>query len=228
MATMRSPAAGPPAGTGKRGASPVVKPRAKSLPAVKSKSRRVLAAEAALQPAVKSNTTEQPAAKPEDPVTGKSKPTPASAPLAGPKAPLSYINVYRASPLERIDLIRRGIPASEAKRLFAELPIGQGTGFKALNLSTATVNKKAKHGDTLSPEDSERVVGFAKLVGQLEAMIQDSGDPTNFDARAWIARWLTEPLPAFGGARPADLVDTMEGQGLVSAALAKIQSGAYA
>jgi putative toxin-antitoxin system antitoxin component (TIGR02293 family) len=148
---------------------------------------------------------------------------------ASDKAPaLSYITVFRASPLERIDMIRRGIPASEAKRIFADLTIGQGTGFKALNLSTATVNKKAKQGETLSPEESERVVGFAKLVGQLEAMIQDSGDPANFDARAWMARWLTEPLPAFGGVRPADLMDTMEGQCLVSAALGKIQSGAYA
>ena len=145
------------------------------------------------------------------------------------KAPLlSYITVYRASPLERIAMIRRGIPASEAKRILADLPIGQGAGFKALNLSTATVNKKAKQGETLSPEESERIVGFAKLVGQLEAMIQDSGDPAGFDARAWIARWLTERLPAFGGARPADLMDTMEGQGMVAAALSKIQSGAYA
>ena len=142
--------------------------------------------------------------------------------------PLSYLTVYRASPLERIDMIRHGIQASEAKRIFADLAIPQGAGFKALNLSTATVNKKAKHGETLTPDESERVVGFAKLVGQLEAMIQDSGDPSDFDARAWMSRWLNEPLPAFGGTRPADLVDTMEGQGLVSAALAKIQSGAYA
>jgi putative toxin-antitoxin system antitoxin component (TIGR02293 family) len=140
---------------------------------------------------------------------------------------LSYAGLYRATPMERIDMIRRGIPATEAKRIFADLAIGQGAGFKALNLSTATVNKKAKHGETLSPEESERIVGFAKLVGQLEAMIQDSGDPTNFDARAWMARWLTEPLPAFGGVRPSELMDTMEGQGLVSAALARIQSGAY-
>ena len=46
------------------------------------------------------------------------------------------------------------------------------------------------------PEERERIVGFAKLVGQLEAMIQDSGEPTNFDARAWVARWLVEPSPA--------------------------------
>lgn len=143
-------------------------------------------------------------------------------------AMLSYVGVYRATPLERIKMIRQGVAASEAKRMFSELLIGQGAAFKALNLSTATINKKAKQGETLSPDESERVVGFASLVGQLEAMIQDSGDLTNFNARGWMARWLTEPLPAFGGARPADLVDTMEGQRLVSSALAQIQSGAYA
>jgi len=144
------------------------------------------------------------------------------------RTPFSSLTVYRATPFERIAMIRRGIPASEAKRLFADLSISQGAGFKALNLSTATVNKKARHGEKLSPEESERIVGLAKLVGQLEAMIQDSGEPADFEAHAWMARWLTEPLPAFGGIRPADLMDTMEGQGLVSAALEKIQSGAYA
>lgn len=160
-----------------------------------------------------------------------SRPSPRAAPArtAKRKAPkLSYLGVYRASPLERISLIKKGIPAAEAKRLFADLPIGQSVGFKALNLPTATVNRKAKQGDNLSPEESERVVGFAKLVGQLEAMIQESGNSTGFDARAWMARWLTEPLPAFGGARPADLIDTMEGQALVSSMLAKLQSSAYA
>ncbi len=143
-------------------------------------------------------------------------------------AALSYLGVYRASPLERIDMIRRGIPATEVKQIFADLPIGQGTGLRALNLSVATVNKKAKLGEMLSPDESERVVGFARLVGQVEAMIEESGDGTPFDSRAWIARWLSEPLPAFGGIRPADLMDTMEGQGLVAGALAKIQSGVYA
>jgi putative toxin-antitoxin system antitoxin component (TIGR02293 family) len=143
-------------------------------------------------------------------------------------AEIPYLTIYNATPMERIGMIRDGILAATAKHIFEDIGIGQGVAFKALNLSTATVNKKAKQGENLSPEESERVVGFAKLVGQLEAMIQESGDPAGFNARAWIARWLTEPLPAFGGARPADLVDTMEGQALVSSALARMQSGAYA
>lgn len=216
MAHPRSLASGSPVARSKRGASAAAKPKAKSIPAAKAAAARA-----------GKNAAERPAAKRAARAAAKRKPAaPASA--RDKVAALSYITVYRASPLERIDMIRRGIPASEAKRIFADLPIGQGAGLKALNLSPATVNKKARYGDTLSPEESERVVGFAKLVGQLEAMIQDSGDPANFDAPAWMARWLTEPSPVLGGARPADLVDTMEGQGLVSAALAKIQSGAYA
>ena len=162
------------------------------------------------------------------PVATHQRAAPAEAKPAAKPAPLSYLTLYRATPQDRIALARQGIPASEAKRIFADLMPSQAAGFAALNLSTATVNKKAKNGENLSPEESERIIGFAKLLGQLEAMIEDSGDPTNFDAKAWMARWLSEPLPAFGGLRPADLVDTMEGQGLVSTALAQIQSGAYA
>jgi putative toxin-antitoxin system antitoxin component (TIGR02293 family) len=141
---------------------------------------------------------------------------------------LSYSVAYRASPLERIDMIKRGVPATEAKRIIEKLSIGQGAALKALNLSPATFNKKAKQDQTLSPAESERVIGMARLVGQLEAMIQESGNPEGFDATAWMSRWLKEPVPALGGARPVDLLDTMEGQALVSRTLAQLQSGAYA
>jgi len=138
------------------------------------------------------------------------------------------MGVYRASPLERISMIKHGISASDAKRVIAELAIGQGAGLKALNLSQATVNKKAKQDQTLSPGESERVIGFVKLVGQLAAIVQESGNSEGFDAAAWMSRWLNEPVPALGGARPIDLMDTMEGQALVSTTLGQLQSGAYA
>lgn len=141
---------------------------------------------------------------------------------------LSYSGAYQAPALERIEIIRNGIPAAEAKRIIETLGLSQGTALQALKLSPATVNKKAKQDHTLSPAESERVIGIARLVGQLETMIQESGDAEGFDAAAWMSRWLQEPLPSLGGRRPLDLMDTMEGQGLVSAALSQVQSGAYA
>jgi putative toxin-antitoxin system antitoxin component (TIGR02293 family) len=151
----------------------------------------------------------------------------ASTPVRRLPTALSYLAVYRASPLERISMIKRGVRASDAKHVIADLSIAQGAALKALNLSQATVNKKAKQGQTLSPDESERVIGLARLVGQLEAIVQESGNAQGFDATAWMSRWLSEPLAALGGVRPIDLMDTMEGQGVVSTALAQIQSGAY-
>src|ERR1051326_3605929 len=103
-----------------------------------------------------------------------------------------YLDLYRASPLERIGMIQRGMRATEAKRIIADLAIGQVATLRALNLSPATVNKKAKKSQTLSPSETERVIGIAKLVGQLEAIVQASGDPEGFDAAAWMSRWLSE------------------------------------
>ena len=56
-------------------------------------------------------------------------------------AAISYLEVYRASTLERIDMVKHGLLATEAKRIIADLAIGQGAALKALSLSTATVNK---------------------------------------------------------------------------------------
>lgn len=143
-------------------------------------------------------------------------------------APLTYLDVFRAEPATRIRMIKAGVNAGVMKRLVSDLDVDQKVFFPALNISIATVNRKALLNETLAPDEGERVVGVAKLVGQLEAIVEESGDPTGFDAKAWISRWLLEPLPALGNDRPLDLLDTMEGQALVSSALAQVQSGAYA
>jgi putative toxin-antitoxin system antitoxin component (TIGR02293 family) len=141
---------------------------------------------------------------------------------------LDYLTLYRAAPLERIKRVKAGISAAEAKAILSDLAIPSGRISAVLGIPVSTLNRKAKVAQKLSTDEGERVLGLAKLVGQVQAMVEDSGDPKGFDARAWTAHWLNTPLPALGGVRPVDLMDTMEGQGLVSETLARIQSGAYA
>jgi putative toxin-antitoxin system antitoxin component (TIGR02293 family) len=106
--------------------------------------------------------------------------------------------------------------------------LATGVVLEALDLPIATFNRKVKANERLSKAESERVVGFARLVGQFEAMIEEAGDPRGFDARSWLSRWLTEPLPALGAVKPINFLDTMEGQALISRTLAQVASGAYA
>lgn len=63
-----------------------------------------------------------------------------------------------------------------------------------------------------------------RLVAQI---VQESGRPDGFDARQWVERWISEPLPAFAGERPLDVLARPGGLERVRTALLRIQSGAY-
>lgn len=140
----------------------------------------------------------------------------------------SFTEFFSADPLSRVGAVKRGIPAQFVDEIADEMRMPKERLLAALGLSVATVNRKRKESTPLSREEGERVLGLARLVGQVEAMVQASGDPTGFHAAQWVARWLEEPLPALGGHAPAELMDTAEGQAIVSNLLARTQSGAYA
>jgi putative toxin-antitoxin system antitoxin component (TIGR02293 family) len=157
------------------------------------------------------------------------QPKPKTVPVAAGKVTITdFSQVYQSEPSARVALIRTGVPAQDAKRLLERLNVSQGPVLKSLNLSTATLNRKAGKAENLSPEDSERIVGMSKLIGQVETMVAQSGNPEGFDAAHWVANWLQTPVAALGGSRPVDYMDTMEGQGMVSTLLGQMQGGAYA
>jgi putative toxin-antitoxin system antitoxin component (TIGR02293 family) len=144
---------------------------------------------------------------------------------------LDFLELYQSTPVHRIDLIRNGVSAADFKTFVGSLDIQQEKVFTMLDIATATVNRKASRNESLSREDSEKVVGMAKLIGQVEAMLEESGDPElmrGFDAARWLTHWMEEPIPALGGASPAAYMDTIEGQEMISRLLATMQTGAYA
>lgn len=140
----------------------------------------------------------------------------------------SYVDVFRAEPLARVRWIKQGLPANFLDQLSREMNMPKERLLPALGIAQATVSRKVRESKPLSSDDSERALGMARLVGQVEAMVEESGDPVGFNAAEWVAQWLEEPLAALGGQRPADLMDTSEGQAIVANVLARMQSGAYA
>lgn len=150
---------------------------------------------------------------------------------AGMRQWLNFREVFQSTPVKRIDLIRKGVNAADFKLFVSRLDIQQEKIFVMLDIATATVNRKASRNEALSQEDSEKVVGMAKLIGQVETILEESGDPAamqGFDAAKWLAHWMEEPVPALGGAAPAEYMDTIEGQAMISRVLAAMQTGAYA
>ena len=136
--------------------------------------------------------------------------------------------IYRFDPQARIAVIRQGIPASIISNLSSRMGMSKENLLSSLGLSRATISRKEKDATLLSKDESERVLGVETLIGMVQAMVEQSGDPAAFDAARWVSDWLTKPLPALAGATPASYMDTFEGQKLVAELLSMSQSGAYA
>lgn len=134
---------------------------------------------------------------------------------------------FRASPMDRIRIIKSRVPATYVVTLTTKMQITREKFCTSLNLGRATVDRKIKNRAKLSQEESERVLAVARLVGQADAMVQESGTPHGFDAATWVASWLQRPHPALAGRVPAEILDTADGRNVVADLLAQQQSGAY-
>ena len=139
-----------------------------------------------------------------------------------------FVTLYKAPVLTQVEWVKGGVGARDAKVILGQLRVPQGEALTALQIPVATVNRKAKTNAPLSSAEGERVLGVGRLLGQVQTMVRESGNPEGFDTSAWLSAWMSAPVPALGGARPLDLMDTMTGQALVSQILAQMQSGAYA
>lgn len=135
---------------------------------------------------------------------------------------------YRANPLDRIAIIRGRVPAAYVVSLTQSMQIPRERLYSTLNLARATVDRKIQKRQRLSQEESERVLAVVRLIGQVDSMVHESGDPTDFDAARWTAEWLQRSHPALGGRTPGELLDTADGRSLVADLLAQQQSGTYA
>lgn len=141
---------------------------------------------------------------------------------------LNFRRAYQIGRIELIDLAKEGLPARTAVDLARQMSITMDRLFKTIGLARATIDRKVRENKTLSPEESARVLGVARLVGLAQSMVEESGNPDGFNAAKWVAGWLEQPIPALAGRRPAELMDTAEGQSLVVNLLERAQSGAYA
>ena len=140
----------------------------------------------------------------------------------------AYVSLFQATPEDRVKLIRQGVKADALVNTSKLMGISRERLFATLNFPAGTVKRKIAQDELLSPDQSERIIGLQKLIGQVESMVIESGNPADFDPARWVAHWLETPSPALGGDKPADYMDTIEGQRIVANLLAMMQSGAYA
>jgi putative toxin-antitoxin system antitoxin component (TIGR02293 family) len=138
------------------------------------------------------------------------------------------VRLYYTSVVDRVSLVKAGVPAKYVKVLSMRMKMPMEKFYRTLGLARPTVDRKVRLSKLLNPDEGERVVGIARLVGQAQSLVKESGRPGEFDAATWVSAWLDRPLPALGGKRPGEFMDTADGRMLVADLLSQEQSGSYA
>lgn len=136
---------------------------------------------------------------------------------------------FHLSPLERADLVKRGMPARAVQEMSAAMGLPREQFMRVTGLARSTVERKIAARRTLSEAESEKLVGVSRLIGQVDAMVHESGEaPADFDAARWFAAWMAQPVPALGGRCPQELLDTADGREALATLLLQMKSGVYA
>jgi putative toxin-antitoxin system antitoxin component (TIGR02293 family) len=139
-----------------------------------------------------------------------------------------YADLYVMPPMDRALLVKKGAPSHMVGVISKEMDMTKDRFVRIMGLSRATVTRKMANKTDLSADESERLVGLAKLIGQVETIVKQSGESAGFKPAKWFGEWIEQPAAALGGRKPEELLDTADGREAVARLLAQMQSGAYA
>jgi putative toxin-antitoxin system antitoxin component (TIGR02293 family) len=137
------------------------------------------------------------------------------------------LSLYRTNRADLVKLVKDGVPAHFVEVLTERMAMPKDKFYKTMGLVRPTVDRKVRAETTLNQDESERMIGIARLVGQAQSMVQESGGSQDFDGAKWVSAWLDRPLPALGGKRPGDFMDTAIGRSMVADILGQQQSSTY-
>jgi len=122
------------------------------------------------------------------------------------------------SPLDWVDVIRRGLPSAAVDALTRSTHLSQAELAAAVGIPERTLARRKREG-RLTREESSRLVRLARAVSRGEEVFED------LDA---AVDWLKSSNASLGGTTPLSLLDTDIGAESVMDTLGRIEHGIFA
>jgi putative toxin-antitoxin system antitoxin component (TIGR02293 family) len=120
--------------------------------------------------------------------------------------------------MDWIPLVRQGLPSACIDAVVGMTRITQSDLARALAIPERTLARRKREG-ALSPEESAKLLRFARLVERAEEVFENADSALN---------WLQSPNASLGGVTPLSLLDTDIGADTVLDTLGRIAHGVFA
>ena len=158
-------------------------------------------------------------------ITHRKGPKTASAKLTGAgvvkfcvEGALTTSTTVKFTPAKLVEVLQVGLPFHELEDLQTRLAVPAEKLASMLGISKATFHRRKGDASKLPPAVSDRVVRYARLLGQAFKVFED------LEA---AKQWLNAPQFGLGGAVPLDYAKTEVGAREVENLLGRIEYGVY-
>ncbi len=121
------------------------------------------------------------------------------------------------SPHQLVEVVQGGLKFDEVQALRLDLGLPLDQLAEKLGIARATLHRRKASG-RLAPDESDRVIRFARLFRQAEQV---------FGGAEEGRQWLAFPQHGLGGAVPLDYARTEVGAREVESLLGRIEYGVY-
>lgn len=138
--------------------------------------------------------------------------------LADDSSTNSYLSMLACQePLSLVGMVRKGLPWEALDSLARATSISQRLIAESLAIPVRTISRRKKEG-TLSSEESNKLLRFAKVVARSEEVFGDTEQ---------AVQWLIRENRSLEGKTPLSLLDTDIGSELVLDTLGRLEHGVF-
>ncbi|ROR21468.1 putative toxin-antitoxin system antitoxin component (TIGR02293 family) [Comamonas sp. BIGb0124] len=139
--------------------------------------------------------------------------------------------VHQMPSLDKVALVKDGLLAESISDVAFAMDITLDNTNRFLGLPASTIARKIREKQPLATEQAEKVVQLVSLIGLVEQIVDEYGDPKStldFDAARWLGEWIEKPQPSLGMRKPSEFLDTATGIAMIETLLKRIAAGAFA
>ncbi len=119
---------------------------------------------------------------------------------------------------ELLGQVKAGLLYDSLENFVRKTHFSREETFQLIRISPRTLARRKEKG-RLSPEESDRLVRVARIVGQAQRLFEGDSEAAN--------RWLKASQPALGSATPIEYAQTELGAREVEALITRLEHGVF-
>jgi putative toxin-antitoxin system antitoxin component (TIGR02293 family) len=136
--------------------------------------------------------------------------------------------VHRSPSIVLYEAVEEGVPTHLVDLIATAMRLRLSSVIEMLGISPTTLRRKTVADEPLPDLVGHRIMGFLRIAATLRSLLNEGGEPVDelvFDFEGWLAKWILQAHPEFGGRTPAKMLRNPESLRAIEQVLERMRGG---